>query len=177
MSRYVHMLLPGDYHEGKYVNVLKAYINPIVKKNGGDRARCVSDGFTECEWRFEDVLAAKAATKEIRATFKRLMKDTPSLFLTDTILKPSAQVMPSDYEKTGARCIIRPDYSWDTRKPLPSIKGANGALPKRYQERPSPPLPAADYPNMRARGNNGAFWESKKQDQGVYRWVPVLENN
>jgi hypothetical protein len=42
---------------------------------------------------------------------------------------------------------------------------------KKYRERPSPPYPANDFCGKRKKGNDGLFYISKPNKNGICRWV------
>lgn len=42
---------------------------------------------------------------------------------------------------------------------------------KKYTERPSPPFPANTCPGTRKKGNDGNYWLSVPNKNGVHRWV------
>ena len=44
---------------------------------------------------------------------------------------------------------------------------------KKYRERPSPPFPANDFCGKRKKGNDGTFYVSKPNKNGVCRWVKI----
>lgn len=44
---------------------------------------------------------------------------------------------------------------------------------KKYRERPSPPFPANDFCGKRKKGNDGTFYVSKPNKNGVCRWIKI----
>jgi len=108
MSRGFVITRPGKYNKKIYADILL----PIVKKYEGSKSKCVTETFTESEHRFSNLVKAKNAAKEIKA----VLSESKFIFDKNSILHPTASVMPINYEKTGARNIVRPDYSLDLKK-------------------------------------------------------------
>ena len=45
---------------------------------------------------------------------------------------------------------------------------------EKYANRPSPPFPAAEYCGKQKKGNDGNFYESKANKNGVCSWRKIL---
>jgi len=59
---------------------------------------------------------------------------------------------------------------WSSKKPIVGKK--NKTL--KYKNRPSPPYPANDWCGKNKKGNNGNMYTSKKNKNGVCRWVKII---
>lgn len=53
----------------------------------------------------------------------------------------------------------------------------NKKTQKKYTSRPSPPFAANDCKNKTKKGNNGNFFKSVADKNGVYKWVAVVKKN
>ena len=131
MSRWVDIALPENYNKFDYSKLLVLHILPVLAKYRGANLKCVYEDYTDIEVKFKNETMAKKATKELNSLFGKFSKEHPEMLynLKDKSgfkLKPIAMVMPKDYEKTGGRNIVRPDYSFD--KKLLKTKKCN--LPK-----------------------------------------------
>ena len=131
MSRWVDIALPENYNKFDYSKLLVLHILPVLAKYRGANLKCVYEYYTDIEVKFKNETMAKKATKELNSLFGKFSKEHPEMLsnLKDKSgfkLKPIAMVMPKDYEKTGGRNIVRPDYSFD--KKLLKTKKCN--LPK-----------------------------------------------
>ena len=58
---------------------------------------------------------------------------------------------------------------WTTKKPIVGKKNKTS----KYKNRPSPPYPANDWCARNKRGNDGNNYISKKNKNGVCRWVKL----
>jgi hypothetical protein len=58
---------------------------------------------------------------------------------------------------------------WTSKKPIVGKK--NKTL--KYKDRPSPPYPANDLCGKNKKGNDGNMYTSKKNKNGVCRWVKI----
>lgn len=58
---------------------------------------------------------------------------------------------------------------WSTKKPIVGKKNKTS----KYKNRPSPPYPANDWCGRNKKGNDGNMYISKKNKNGVCRWVKV----
>ena len=82
----------------------------IVEANATKHKSAKADGIVESE----HLLSSKAKAKSLARKLNKTLKKAP--------FKASADVMPSDYAKTGSRGIVRPDYSSE-RKKFPAVPG------------------------------------------------------
>lgn len=48
---------------------------------------------------------------------------------------------------------------------------------EKYAKRPSPPFPANKCKNMTKKGNNGKFFKSTSNKNGVYKWIALKSVN
>jgi hypothetical protein len=55
-----------------------------------------------------------------------------------------------------------------------SKRGPLKRTAKKYNIRPSPPYPANEYCGKKMKGNDGAWYESRKNKAGVCSWKLVL---
>ena len=117
--RWITITLPGDYQKSSYKNMYSNVLLPIIQKYSGSQNKCVTDGFTESEHAFPDLKSAKSAIKELNKILSEMIFDKKA------IIKPIVGLMPLNYEKTGARNIVRPDYSID-----PKYRAKSCKLPK-----------------------------------------------
>jgi hypothetical protein len=51
----------------------------------------------------------------------------------------------------------------------------NRKTQKKYKSRPSPAFAANDCKNKTKKGNNGKFFKSVADKNGVYKWTPVVK--
>ena len=158
MSRWITVFLEGDYDTYKYKNVFAAFINPVCHEFVATNLKCVTfQDMTEAEYEFPSLKNAKSAVRILNKQFRQLPK---FLFKGKCI----ATLMPKDYEKTGSRGIVRPDYHAENMK-TKVIKGfPKLKLPEKYK-RESPPLPAGDY-----CGNVFNGYTSVKNKKGICQW-------
>jgi hypothetical protein len=168
-ERYITVFLQGDYHINKYKNIFAAYIHPIIEKFNGTNYKCVTfQDMTEAEYKLPSEKEAKECVKHIRKILTYLSK----ILLKG---KTNVSVMPSYYEKNGARNIVRPDYHMEniTLKPISNFSKLK--LAKKYKIRDSPPLPASDYCNIVILGNDGTKYVStvvrKKRNIMTCKWI------
>ena len=155
---WITVFLEGDYDTYKYKNVFAAFIHPVCTEFEATHLKCVTyQDMTEAEYKFKDLKTAKAAVKILNKQFRQL----PAFLFKG---KCVATVMPKDYEKTGSRGIVRPDYHTENVK-TKNIKGFQKLkLPAKYI-RESPPLPASDYCGHVFNG-----YTSVKNKKGVCQW-------
>lgn len=108
-GRFITIFIPDSI---KLKDVFKI-INPILKSHGATKSRCVSAGkygdFSESEHKFESIVKAKSAIKEA----SKALKDA-HFYIGKSMTQIIFSVMPADYETTGSRGIVRPDYSTDS---------------------------------------------------------------
>jgi len=62
-----------------------------------------------------------------------------------------------------------------TKKKSPKPRKPAGTLAKKYYDRPSPALPANEYCEQTREGNDGNMYTSKRNKNGVCRWVKDKE--
>ena len=155
MTRWITIYFQGDYYKNHLVHIFKGYIVPIIEEFGGTNGKCATYlDMTDAEYKFESEKQAKNAVSKIKTILKMLSK---------TILpnKVSVQVMPSYYETSGSRNIVRPDYHAEDISMIKIIKGFEKLkLEKKYKDRKSPPLPASYYCGKRINGSDGNMYES-----------------
>jgi hypothetical protein len=117
MSRWLDIVLPENYKNFNYTELLLIHILPIIGKYEGSNINCAYESYTDIEVKFKSEAIAKKTAKELNILFKKIEKEHPDMLSDNKIkgfkLKASATVMPKDYEKTGGRNIVRPDYSFD----------------------------------------------------------------
>lgn len=53
----------------------------------------------------------------------------------------------------------------------------NKKTQKKYTSRPSPPFSANDCKNKTKKGNNGKFFKSVADKNGVYKWIAVVKKS
>lgn len=98
-------------------DLYKNHIMPIIKKHKGTNSKCASAGkggdFSESEHKFHSITSAKSAIKDLTKHLKDEKIPVGKKFGEEIIIV----LMPPDYEETGSRGIVRPDYSYE-----PSIK-------------------------------------------------------
>jgi len=58
---------------------------------------------------------------------------------------------------------------WTSKKPIIGKKNKTS----KYKNRPSPPYPANDWCGKNKKGNDGNMYTSKKNKNGVCRWVKL----
>ena len=108
-SRFITIFIP-DTVSTKSVFKL---INPILKKYKSTKNKCISAGkygnFSESEHKFSSISIAKSAIKDST----NILKEEHKFNVGKSMDKIIFTVMPTDYEKTGSRGIIRPDYHQD----------------------------------------------------------------
>ena len=114
--RWVVIVLPLDYNKSHYEDLYSLIVNPIIKKYNGSNHKCVYDGFTESEHKFEDITKATACVKELNTIFKLVSNEMRLLFESESKnnkkksnfkIGPVASVEPVYYEKNGNRGIVR----------------------------------------------------------------------
>ena len=98
-------------------DLYKNHIMPIIKNHKGINNKCVSAGkygdFSESEHKFDSITSAKSSIKDLTKHLKEEKIPVGKKFMEEIIIT----LMPPDYEVTGSRGIVRPDYSHD-----PSVK-------------------------------------------------------
>ena len=62
---------------------------------------------------------------------------------------------------------------WSSKKPIVGKKNKTLKYKDRYKNRPSPPYPANDWCGKNKKGNDGNMYISKKNKNGVCRWVKM----
>ena len=173
MSRWITIVLPGDYKKNNYQSIYAVYINPIILSHKGSEHKCVYDEFTESEHKFKSLLDAKKRSKELNLLFKKLIKKMPFLFGKDKFIsKPMSYVMAEYYEKYGERTIIRPTIGESGTYKAKLCKSFKSTLflSDKYKNRPSPPFPANKYPNKIMQGNDGKMYKSLPNLNKIYSW-------
>lgn len=162
--RYINVYLDGDYYKNNYKNIFATYIHPIVDTLEGYEYKCTTQlNMTEAEYKFLNERNAKHAVRILNKQFKTL----PSFLFEG---KKIATLMPTNYEKMGARNIIRPDYH-SVNQSVKLISGFSKLkLNKKYIERDSPPLPANDYCGKEMKGSDGKIYSSVKNNKGICQW-------
>lgn len=170
-ERYITIYIEGDYYKRRYSNIFAAYIHPIIEHFKGTHYKCVTfQNITEAEYKLPSEKDAKECVKYIRKVFA---------YLSKSILKEktNVSVMPSYYEKNGARNIVRPDYHMENIILKPIRKFPKLKLEKKYKIRNSPPLPASHYCNSEVLGNDGNKYVSivlrKKGNRMTCKWIQV----
>lgn len=170
---WILITLPGNFKAMHYGNLYAAYFGPILLKHGATHHRGATLDFTDTEHAFPTLAAARAAAKDVRALLTRFAKKYPSLLSqtdsSNSFISPRVTVMPAHYEKTGDRCLVRPDFHADGAPKIPTF-AVKVTLPKKYAERSSPPLPAKDYCGLSMQGNDGKTYISRKIGNAC-RWV------
>lgn len=158
---WVTVYLDGDYTKNKYRNVFAAYINVICFDAGATNAKCVTYlDMTEAEYKLPSAKIAKQVAQKLN----KVLRGLPPFLIQG---KAVATAMPSDYEKTGWRGIVRPDYHSE-KLPVKVIP----RFDKVYKSttRPSPPLPASDYCGKSMKGSDGSLYTSVKNKTGACQW-------
>lgn len=119
------MSLPADYHRAGYRKLFRDVIHPIVREHRATEANCVTDGFTEAEYKLPNLKAAQACARDVNRRFRSILaeeKREPSVGLLDRFgrmlateppqIGPVAVVTDPDYEVNGGRHIVRRDGSF-----------------------------------------------------------------
>jgi hypothetical protein len=85
------------------------HILAVLKKHNAKSNKCVKAGkygdFSESEHKFTSIVKAKAAIKDLKAH----LKENGFVVGEDIFNTIIIRLMPSDYERTGSRGIVRPD--------------------------------------------------------------------
>ncbi len=73
--------------------------------------------------------------------------------------------------RKGKRSPKRKSPKRKSPKPRKQAMHCDEQFTKKYTSRNSPPYPANDCRGRRLRGNDGNFYKTAKNKNGVYRWI------
>ena len=109
-GRFITITIPDKIFTKEMYN---RHILSVLKKHKAKSNKCVMAGkygdFSESEHKFTSITNAKAAIKDLKSHLKEYGFPVGKDFFTSIIIS----VMPANYERTGSRGIVRPDYHQD----------------------------------------------------------------
>ena len=117
---------------------------------------------------------SKCRTVWLRNIQNAIKSTKNPLGLTDAEKKQFKNQIEKIKVKRGKGILVETDlvkYKVKSKKASPRAKPKLSV--KKYRERPSPPYPANDYCGKRKKGNDGLYYISKPNKNGVCRWVKV----
>jgi hypothetical protein len=76
-------------------------------------------------------------------------------------------------DKTKGKWTIKKPIANKSKKNTKNTKQTTKKNTSKYANRPSPPYPANDYCGKNKRGNDKNMYTSKKNTNGVCRWVKI----
>lgn len=125
LARWIVVSLPADYYRAGYRKLFRDVIHPIVRAHRAIEANCVTDGFTEAEYKLPNLKAAQTCARDLNRRFRAMIaeeKRDPAVGLLDRLgrmlaaappqIGPIAVVTDPDYEVNGSRNIVRRDTSF-----------------------------------------------------------------
>lgn len=123
---------------------------------------------------------SKCRTIWLRNIQNALKSTKNPLGLTDAEKKQFKNQIEKIKAKRGKGILVKTDlvkYKVKGKKIVKKKVASPPAKPKlsvkKYRERPSPPYPANDFCDKRKKGNDGLFYISKPNKNGICRWVKL----